>query len=314
MSTKAEDKATAADEHDGRTDKEKLDDIGLSDAEQAALKGEDPEAAKEGETGKDADKPAEDKKEGDDAKGEGEAEKVAAAGDEAGGGEKDETPAQVPDHFIPMAETLTEDDLKGIETELADVKKQFDDGDIDYEAYTDKRLELEKVVWHHEQAEMQNVGAVEQRWQWERDWYLQSNAELNNSQVIYGAFAAQVNALLADDEFSTAPGFDILTEAHRRVAAEIDSMAGPGSAAIANGRPAGGDKRSADEKAADALKAAKAAESGKRAPETLAKVPAAQANIDTSKWAAIDTLDGDAYQKALDKLSPAELKEYEDHH
>lgn len=310
MTAKAEDKAAAAVEHDGRTDKAKLDDIGLSDEEQAALKGEDPEAAKEGEAGKDADKPT---KEGADAKGASEAEEKAAAGDETGT-EKDETPAQVPDHFIPMAETLTEDDLKAIDDELADVKKQFDDGDIDYEKYTDKRLELEKIVWHHEQAEMQNVGAVEQRWQWERDWYLQSNMELNNSQVIYGAFAAQVNALLADDEFSTAPGFDILSEAHRRVAAEIDSLAGPGSGAISNGRPAGGDKRSADEKAADALKAAKAAESGKRAPETLAKIPAAEANIDTSKWAAIDTLDGDAYQKALDKLSPAELKEYEDHH
>jgi hypothetical protein len=76
----------------------------------------------------------------------------------------------------------------------------------------------------------------------------------------------------------------------------------------------GGTKEDADKQAADALKAAKAAESGKLPPRTLASVPAAKDNIDQSKWAAIDNLDGDAYQKALDNLSPKELKEYEDHH
>jgi hypothetical protein len=312
MTQKAEEKAAAPAAEDARTDKEKLADIGLSPEEQAALEGKDTEADK-GEAGKDADKPT--GKEAEDAKGEKPAEDAAAAGEADKDADKDAEPAteQVPDHFIPMAETLTEEDLTQIDTELAGLKKSFDDGDIDYEKYTDQRLELEKIVWHHEQAEMQNEGAIEQRWQWERDWYMQSNAELNTSQVIYGAFAAQVNALLADEEWNTTPGFDILTEAHRRVSAEIDSLVGPGSGAAMPTGP-GGTKEDADKQAADALKAAKAAESGKLPPRTLASVPAAKDNIDQSKWAAIDNLDGDAYQKALDNLSPKELKEYEDHH
>jgi len=320
MVAKAEDQAKVeAPAGDGRTDKEKLGDIGLSPEELAALKGEDEtKAADKGEAGKDADKPT--GKEADDAtKGDKPAEGEAAAG-EAGAETKTddkttEAAEPIPDHFVAMAETLTEDDLKEIDTEMVTLRKSFDDGDIDYEKYTDKRLELEKLIWHHEQAEMQNEGAIEQRWQWERDWYMQSNAELNQSQVIYGAFAAQVNALLADEEWNTQPGFQILNEAHRRVAAEIDSVAGPGSGAVApNGRPAGGEKETADKRAKDALKAAKAAESGKLPPETLARVPAAKDNADVSKWAAIDNLEGDEFQKALDKLTPAQLKEYEDHH
>jgi hypothetical protein len=312
MNQKAEEKATPA--GDGRTDKEKLSDIGLSEEELAALSDKDDgTAADKGATGKDADKPK--GKEGEDAKGESEAEKAAAAAEAEAGKPGEETKAEtVPDHFIPMAETLSKEDLTAIDTEIAELKTKFDDGDIDYEAFNEERLKLEKVIWHHEQAEMTNVNAVEQRWQWERDWYMQSNSELNQSQVIYGAFASQVNALLADNDFATAPGFDLLTEAHKRVAAEIDSLAGPGSGAAPTGRPPAGDKQTADEKAASALAAAKAAESGKRPPETLAKVPAAKDNADVSKWGAIDALEGDELQQAIDKMSPLELKEYEEHH
>jgi len=319
MNAKAEEQAKAV-KSDGRTDKEKLADIGLSPEETAALEADDTDTGAEGAdkdaAGKDADKSGD--KGATDAKDENEADKAAAA--EASGGEGDEKAGdtqpseKVPDHFIPMAETLTDEDLTQISTDLETLKTQFDDGDIDYEKYTDGRLELEKLIWHHEQAEMTNINAVEQRWQWERDWYLQSNAELNNSQVIYGAFAAQVNALLADDEWNTAPGFDLLTEAHRRVSSEIDSLAGPGSGSTDNGRPAGGDKLSADEKAADALKKAKAAESGKRPPETLAGKPSAEKHTDESKFAYLDNLEGEKLQAAIDKLSPTELKEYEDHH
>lgn len=321
MASKAEELAKESAGHDGRTDREKLGDIGLSPEEVAALEGKDTdEEADKGEPGKDAGKPT---READDAT----KRKDAAAADGKKDADADEAedaedleaadtgPGKtVPDHFIPLAETLTEEDLQEIDTALKDLKTQFDDGDIDYEQYTDERLKYEKILWHHEQAEISNVNAVEQRWQWERDWYLQSNQELNQNQVIYGAFAAQVNALLADDEWGIAPGFDILTEAHRRVASEIASLEGPQAGNVSNGRPKVGDKQSAQQKADDALAKAKAAEAGKRPPHTLAKVPAAEQNVDTSKWAHIDSLDGDAYQKAIDRLSPAELAEYEESH
>ena len=306
MNAKAEDKAAAPALDDARTDNVILTDIGLSDDEAAALEDKDDGGSEDdkGESGKDADAS---KEEGDDA---------TKGADQTEDEDEDADPApakaKVPDHFIPIAETLSPENLEEIQTELADIKQQFDDGDIDYEVYTDKRLELEKTIWHHEQAEITNVNAIEQRWTWEREWYLQSNPELENSQVIYGAFAAQVNALLADDNFATAPGFDILNEAHRRVAAEVTSLAGPGGTVPA-ATPAA-EKQSAEDRAKDALAKAKAAESGKRPPETLAKVPAAEANVDTNKFAHLDSLDGEALQKAIDKLSPTDLKEYEDYH
>lgn len=311
MTPKAEDLAKETPAGDGRTDKDKLADIGLSEEELAALGDKDDGTeADTGEPGKDADEPpGEGEEDTDAAKGEVPPDKEDPDAEDA----KPAPKAKVPDHFTPIAETLSPEDLEGINTELGELKTQFDDGDIDYEKYTDERLKLEKVVWHHEQAEITNENAVEQRWTWEREWYLQSNPELEISQVIYGAFAAQVNALLADEAFATAPGFDLLTEAHTRVAAEIESMTGPGGAPPA-GIPPAGDKKAADTRAKDALKKAKDAESTKRGPKTLAGIPAADTNTDVNKFAHLDSLNGEALQKAIDKLSPADLKEYEDYH
>ena len=303
----AEDQAKATPAGDGRTDKEKLTDIGLSEEEASALGEKDDETADDtDDAGKDADK----------SKGDDDATKGKdATEDEDEDEDEEQRPqkAKVPDHFIPIAKTLSPEELDEISKDLDDIKTQFDDGDIDYEVYTDKRMELEKKIWHHEQAVTNNENMIEQRWTWEREWYLQSNPELERSQVIYGAFAAQVNALLADDQWATAPGFDILNEAHARVAAEVSSLAGPGGSAPPAGSPKD-DKKTADDRAKEALAKAKAAESGKRPPETLAKVPAAKENVDFNKFAHLDSLDGEALQKAIDKLSPADLKEYEDYH
>jgi len=301
----AEDQAKATPAGDGRTDKEKLTDIGLSEEEAAALGEKDDETADDtDDAGKDADK----------SKGDDDATKGKdATEDEDEDEEQGPQKAKVPDHFIPIAKTLSPEELDEISKDLDDIKTQFDDGDIDYEVYTDKRMELEKKIWHHEQAVTNNENMIEQRWSWEREWYLQSNPELERSQVIYGAFAAQVNALLADDKWATAPGFDLLNEAHARVAAEVSSLAGPGGSAPPAGSPKN-DKKTADDRAKEALERAKAAESGKRPPETLAKVPAAKGNVDFNKFAHLDSLDGEALQKAIDKLSPVDLKEYEDYH
>lgn len=307
----AQEKAPAS---DGRTDKEKLTDIGLSDEEVAALEGKDTEADTKGDTGQEAGEPTEEDADAK-RKDKAEASDTEGADDEDTEDHDAEAAEKVPDHFIPLAETLTQEDLDQIEADIKDLKQKFDDGEIDYEEFNEANLEYQKILWHHENAEMQNINAVEQRWQWERDWYLQSNPELNANQVIYGAFAAQVNALLADDNWGVQPGFDILTEAHNRVASEIDSLNGPAVGRIPNGRPAVTDEKDeADRKAAEALRKAKQAESSKRPPETLAKVPAAKENLDVNKWSAIDALQGEAYQKAIDKLSPAELAEYEESH
>lgn len=310
MPPKAEEKAAA--EHDGRTDKQERADIGLTEEEKAALEGSDSAAADEDKSAQEGDKPTDDKEAKADATAEGDDKAKAAAGEkeETGEGEAAKKAAAVPDHFVPMAETLSEDDLKEIDDALGKLKSDFDDGEIDYEEYNDQRLALEKQIWHHEQAVINNEGAIEQRWKWEQEWYLQSNDELTGNQVIYGAFASQVNALMADDDWGVRPGFDILQEAHRLVASEINTLSGPGGA-IPPAGPGGKTKAAADQKAADAIKAAKAAESGKKPPETLAKVPAAEDNADTSKWAAIDRLDGEEYENAIASLSPAQLAEYE---
>ena len=102
MNAKAEDKAAAPALDDARTDKEKLTDIGLSDEEAAALEDKDDGGSEDdkGESGKDADAS---KEEGDDA---------TKGADQTEDEDEDADPApakaKVPDHFIPIAETLVE--------------------------------------------------------------------------------------------------------------------------------------------------------------------------------------------------------------
>jgi hypothetical protein len=318
MNQKAEERAPEAADN-GRTDKEKLNDIGLSPEELDALQGDEggQGASAKDDANKDV-KPTDGGQQAAAGDAAGSGEERAPEGDDEGtdeGAEGEAEPsAKVPDHFIPMDRTLTEDELKQIDEDLAELKKEFDDGDVDFEEFTERRLELAEKQWAHRRAEEHNMEIVDQRWKWEREWYLQSNSELNTNQVIFGAFAAQVNALLDDEDFMYAPGFDLLTEAHRRVAAEISSLNGPGAENLPSGSQASGAEKTSKEKAADAIARAKAAESGKKPPATLAKVPAAGQHRDQSRWEAIDRLDGEDYEKAISRLSPTELKEYEDHH
>ena len=63
---------------------------------------------------------------------------------------------------------------------------------------------------------------------------------------------------------------------------------------------------------AEALKKTKAAQAGKPIPETLSQVPPADQEEGVGEFDYLDKLDGAAYEKAVESLSPAQLARYQD--
>lgn len=229
----------------------------------------------------------------------------AAAGkktdEDAGAGE--EVAKTVPAEAPPVTmKGLSPDELTAVQDGLADVKKQFQEGAIDYDTYLDHRDEFNKQIWQHDLAEKMNVDNVETRWAWEQESFLSSadNQWINGDDVVYSAFAATVNRLMGTDEGAIMPGPELLDQARSEVAARFSPTHQK-------------DTKTADEdkKKADALESAKAAEAGKKAPETLAGKPAAEQDDGAGEFEWIDKLDGEAYEQAVEGLNEAQLKRYE---
>lgn len=222
--------------------------------------------------------------------------------DDAAAAEKE--PAKiVPDTAPPtVLQGLTEEQLKGVQDGLAQAKKDFQEGVIDYDEYLDKRDEYNQQIWQHNLAQQMSSESVDTRWEWEQESFLtaEQNAWINDDEVVYRAFAATVNAILSTEEGSVMPGPDILAQAREEVASRFS--------------PQGQQDRINQEEEAKKQKAldnAKKTEAAKQAPETLGGKPAAEIDEGVGEFDWLDKLDGEAYEQAVSNLTEAQLKRYE---
>lgn len=179
--------------------------------------------------------------------------------------------------------------LDKLEADLADVKKQFDDGDISIDEYIDAKSALErKIVKAELKAEMAQE-AASKSWGQSQEEFLGKHEYLRD-EVIYGAFAMQVNKLLADPKSASMTDEALLAAAK----AKVDSAFGrkPGEP-----EPPKGESpiRKAKKDAADTSKT----------PITLQGIPAAAPadDVDGNRFAYLDRLTGEAYEAAIAKLS-----------
>lgn len=140
--------------------------------------------------------------------------------------------------------------------------------------------------------------SVETRWEYEQETFLSSeaNAWINDDDVVYAAFAATVNRIMATEDGAVMPGTDLLAKAREEVAARFSPT-----------RPA----EAEEQKKKEALKAAKAKEAGKLPPETLGGKPTAEVDEGVGEFEWLDKLDGEAYEKAIINLTDAQRARYE---
>ena len=231
--------------------------------------------------------------------------KAAAAGEDKGdkGGEaKAATPA--PGSQPPLVmQTMTAEQVKGLKDSLEENEKKFQDGEVNYKEYFDARLEIERQLWQNDLAAQLSETGVEAQWQWEQSSFLGSedNAWINDDDVVYSAFAATVNRIMSSEEGAVMPGPDLLAKARDEVAARFSPDKAADDAAA---------QEKKDKEAA--LKGAKKAQGNKDLPLTLGEVPAAEDEEGGGEFGWIDKLDGEAYEKAVEGLSEAQLSRYAD--
>lgn len=197
---------------------------------------------------------------------------------------------------------MTAEQLAEVKQGLEDVKKRFQEGEIDYDTYFDERIGLERKLWMDDIAVQLSTDGVESQWKWEQETFLTSpeNEWINGDDVVYAAFAATVNRIMSSEEGAVLPGPDLLAQAREEVAQRFSPT------------KAADDQAAEDEKKkAATLAKLKKEQAGKAIPDSLAGLPAAEAEEGSGEFDYLDKLDGEAYEKAVEGLTEAQLSRYE---
>lgn len=184
-------------------------------------------------------------------------------------------------------------DLKAKIDELAE---RFDVGEMSVREYADQRDALNREVWQRNLQAAQEAQAAK-AWEAEQAHFLAKNPAYTEDSLrgnaLFGMLDAAVRTLAADPANADKSGYQILQMAHKEVVGIVKGAANapketPSSVPATGAKP----------------KAAK--------PDiaTLGDVPASAANVGEDPFSAIDRLDGEAYEAALERMTPDQLKSY----
>lgn len=228
------------------------------------------------------------------------------AGAGEGGGEGDGGAVDTGSKSMPVyvAEVPEDADakLKGLADKRADLRKQYDDGDITFDELESARDEITKEEKAIERAQLKAEMAAEMQQQqtvndWNRDVnsFLDANPEYRASDVRYQALDMMVRKIGGAPEAAKMTGPQVLAKAHEELQKAF-GVAAPAKKDEGNGK---GEKKPPPKV---------------DVPPTLGKLPAAE-NNDTQggKYAALDRLletDPLAHEDALMKLSASERESY----
>lgn len=269
---------------------EKYDGLGLSEEEIAAM---------EEELGEDAGVEAEADDAGEVTE-EPEAEEAAKAdADDAGTEEPEDEPEAAkaePEAKVeepaPAADPVPSA-LDKLNADLVALKKQFDEGEVSIDEYIDAKSALDRQIVKAElKAELAQESA-NKSWEQSQKEFLGQNAYLRDNEVLFDAFAMQVNKLLADPKSASMSDADLLKAAQAKVDAAI-------------GRKPDSEPPAKDESAI--RKAKKEAADVSKAPKTLQGIPAAAPadDVEGNPFAYLDRLNGEEFEAAIAKLSDSD--------
>ena len=277
-----------------------IEDLGLTEAELEAIKPEEEEVEDESE--------AEDDTVEEVSEGEPEEEEEA---------EEDESPAEELPAEAPRATEFTADSTDGLEGQLATLGTELDtssdslaaryeSGDLSFSEYRkqDRAMQAEydqakqgisEALLTERIAAEHSKQSAEQTWQAEQDMFFSDNEVYKSDPILRGALGAQLDTLYADAANEGKSGLWYLREAGKAIDERFN--------------------RAPADESADALAAAKDKQRKKAAepvpaPRTLGDVPAAEANIDAGEFAAVDKMQGIAYEEAIASMSPATYERF----
>ncbi len=199
--------------------------------------------------------------------------------------------AVVKDSELPISTEVPE----ALATRLTDLEDKFADAEITQKDYQTQRDAVNRDIIIS-QIGSRDAARADKVWEKEQAHFLDSRpdylAKDLKGNAMFGVLGEAVKAVSNDPKFANASGMAILMEADKAVRGLFGSPA-----------PA-----TATAPVVPAVKPAAARPDVK----TLANVPAAAAESTTGDpFAPIDRLTGEAYEKALERLSPEQRAEYE---
>ena len=191
-------------------------------------------------------------------------------------------PQQQEDVQAPMASPL--DDLNA---ELATIKQKFDDGDISIDEYIDERDRISRAIVKAELKAEIASDEVAKSWERSQSDFLKQNGYLRENDIVYDAFAMQVNKILQTPKSRSMTDEEVLAAAKQKVDAAFGRAPEP------------------HKKSESPVKKAKSeAADTSRVPQSLRGIPVAEPHdVDGSKFAYLDKLSGVEFEAAIAKLS-----------
>lgn len=177
--------------------------------------------------------------------------------------------------------------LDGLNAELATIKQKFDDGDISIDEYIDERDRISRTIVKAELKAEIASDEVAKSWERSQSDFLKQNGYLRENDIVYDAFAMQVNKILQTPKSRSMTDDEVLATAKQKVDAAFGRAPEP------------------HKKSESPVKKAKSeAADTSRVPQSLRGIPVAEPHdVDGSKFAYLDKLSGVEFEAAIAKLS-----------
>ena len=282
---------------------------GLTEEEKAELTEEELKAVEEGgdeseEGGSDAAGDEADQKT-DQGADQADDQKTDQGADQEAGGEADQkTDQEVLLPPVPLIKPVPEEEIKRLEDALAEAKQKFDDGDISYEELSQAQRALDKAQFKNEIAIESTQEAAQAAWHYEQKRFWHQHQAWAQSPALSNAMVAMVNTMIEAGEDAPLTHEQLLQEAKRRVIADFEAASFKVAGSETKGKSAAELVREAKARGADRS----------NIPQDLREIPAADAPGDQDEFAWLDKLSGEAYERAVSKLTPEQLERYENAH
>jgi len=224
--------------------------------------------------------------------------------------------AETPPLFVPKYNADIPQGLD-INAALDDVKKQFDDGDIDLDTYTQSREEL--LTYRVKQQIMDEINeqAPKQAWDAEQKYFFRQkdNQPFSNNPILRGALDQTLKTMSLNPKYADYTGIEALEEAKQFVIDGLSELVGTGQKV---------DTKTVQEVVKEAMPTVAAPKPSAKVlpiskkepaaiPKTLGGIPAAAENVTKSKedFTYLDDLTGEDFEREIAKLKPEQRRRYE---
>lgn len=240
-------------------------------------------------------------KEEADAKAKADAAAAAKAEDEAG------PPPEQP--YIHMMPRVDKAKMETAKSALDDAQTKYDEGEIDYQALDKAKTAYNELKWKDDQALEYNQSARQGAWQHASQVFYERYPQFSGSgnRSLHLAFVSVVNEAINNPDAAKMSDWQLLEKARKQVEADLSGLLSP-EAREALAKADAERKREAAKRAA--IKGA--GDRTKLADDDLGKLPSATDGNDNDEFAYIDKLTGQAFQAAVEALTPAQRERYED--